>query len=505
MSRKKAKKKPRRSWRSSVAQPIHSIRDSSQEAEEGWVRLWSVFAGVFAALAILKFGTPAILAHLVDFPKTRIEWFLSPLWPTVIGYGLLAVLVLAAALLLVLFQSYRQREDGLPPLSNGQARSLVPTRNQSAPEAVPQVRAKPRSHAVRWFLFLPALWWGWQCLSAINTVHNEWTAAALFHFSSLVILFYLGYFVLGREKDLGGFRTVLLLGFLLVLWGGFSQRFGGLEASREIIFAQPDWEKHDPDFLEKIAKNRIFSTLFYPNALAGGLILLTPLCAIALWRMTAFLQVPSRVLLAGILILPAAACLYWTESKSGWLVSLVLALLFILTRRRLSNWMKTASLSLVLLGGLAGFFWKYSGYFEKGATSVAARFDYWRAAWFVAKSHPFLGAGPGTFQESYKKIKPPEAEMARLAHNDYLQQASDSGFPGAALYAGMVWWGIFQTRQDARGSPVRRAVWFGLLGFALQSFVEFGLYIPALAWIFFLLLGWAIGQDSPKSEASDGA
>ena len=481
MSRKKAKKKPRRSWRSSVAQPIRTIRDSSQESEEGWVRLWSVFAGVFAALAILKFGTPAILAHLVDFPKTGIEWFLSPLWPTVIGYGLLAILVLAAALLLVLFQSYWRTEG------------------------VSQVRAKPRSHAARWFLFLPALWWGWQYLSAINTVHSEWTAAALSHFSSLVILFYLGYFVLGREKELCGFRTALLLGFLLILWGGFSQRFGGLEASREIIFAQPDWEKHDPDFLEKIAKNRIFSTLFYPNALAGGLILLTPLCAVALWRMTAFLQVPSRVLLAGILILAAAACLYWTESKSGWLVSLALILLFIWTRRRLSNWIKAASLSLVLLGGLAGFFWKYSGYFEKGATSVAARFDYWHAAWFVAKSHPFLGAGPGTFQESYKKIKQPEAEMARLAHNDYLQQASDSGFPGAALYAGMVWGGIFQTRQDARGSPVRRAVWFGLLGFVLQSFVEFGLYIPALAWIFFLLLGWAIGQDSPKSKASDGA
>lgn len=482
MIQKKAKKSPRRVWRFSAARPVRSNRASSQEVEERWVRLWAIVAGFFAALAILKFGTPAILAHLVDFPKTGTEWFLSPLWPIGLGYGLLAVLVLAAAVLLfVFFQSYWRTE------------------------VVPQARVNPRSHAVRWFLFLPALWWGWQCFSAIHTVHNELTAAVLAHFSSLVILFYLGYFVLGREKELGGFRTALLLGFLLVLWGGFSQRFGGLEASREMIFASPDWEKHDPAFLEKIAKNRIFSTLFYPNALAGGLILLTPLCAVAFWRTMAFLQIPSRVLLVGILILAAAACLYWTESKSGWLVSLALVLIFIGTRRRISKWIKTTGLTLVLLGGLAGFFWKYSGYFEKGATSVVARFDYWRAAWFVAKSHPFLGAGPGTFQESYKKIKPPEAEMARLAHNDYLQQASDSGFPGAVLYAGVVWWGIFQTRQDAKASPVRRAVWFGLLGFALQSFVEFGLYIPALAWIFFLLLGWAVWQNSPQSTASDSA
>lgn len=480
MNRKNAKKGARGIRRRSEVQAIRSFCDvPSQGAEELWLRLWAVFAGCFAALAILKFGTPAILAHLVGSPKTGIEWIFFS-WPTVIGYGLLGILVLAAALLFVFFQSHWRTK------------------------AVPKVRANPRFLVARWFLFLPALWWGWQCLSAIHTVHNELTAAALDHFSSLVVLFYLGYFVLGREKDLGGFRTALLLGFLLVLWGGFNQRFGGLEASREMIFSSPDWEKHDPAFLEKIAKDRIFSTLFYPNALAGGLILLTPLCAVALWRMTAFLQIPSRVLLVGILFLSALACLYWTESKSGWLVSLTLALLFLWTRR-IPNWIKTAGLALVLIGGLAGFFWKYSGYFEKGATSVAARFDYWRAAWFTATSYPFLGAGPGTFQESYKKIKPPEAEMARLAHNDYLQQASDSGFPGAFLYAGFVWWGIFQTRRDARGSPVRRAVWFGLLGFALQSFVEFGLYIPALAWIFFLLLGWAIRQDSFQSNAPDGA
>ncbi len=482
MRKKRAKKGTRGIQRRSEAQAIRSFCGApNQEAEGRWVRLWSVFAGFFVALAILKFGTPAILAHWVGFPKTGIEWFFSSLWPTVIGYGLLAVLVLAAVLLFVFFQSYWR------------------------PEAVSKVWARPRSHAVRWFLFLPALWWGWQCLSAIHTVHNELTTAVLDHFSSLVVLFYLGYFVLGRERDLCGFRTALLFGFLLVLWGGFNQRFGGLEASREMIFSSPDWEKHDPAFLEKIAKGRIFSTLFYPNAFAGGLILLAPLCSVALWRMTAFLQVPSRVLLVGILILASSACLYWTESKSGWLVSLALVLLFIWTRRRIPNWMKMAGLALVLLGGLTGFFWKYSSYFEKGATSVVARFDYWSAAWSVAKSHPFLGAGPGTFQESYKKIKQPEAEMARLAHNDYLQQASDSGFPGAFLYAGFVWWGIFQTRRDARSTPVRRAVWFGLLGFALQSFVEFGLYIPALAWIFFLLLGWTIRQDSFQSNASDGA
>jgi hypothetical protein len=37
------------------------------------------------------------------------------------------------------------------------------------------------------------------------------------------------------------------------------------------------------------------------------------------------------------------------------------------------------------------------------------------------------------------------------------------------------------------------AVWLGLLGWSLQSCVEFGLYLPALAWPAFAFLGWLLG------------
>jgi hypothetical protein len=35
---------------------------------------------------------------------------------------------------------------------------------------------------------------------------------------------------------------------------------------------------------------------------------------------------------------------------------------------------------------------------------------------------------------------------------------------------------------------------------ALQSWVEFGLYIPALAWPFFLLLGFTLGTETPRNR-----
>jgi len=34
-----------------------------------------------------------------------------------------------------------------------------------------------------------------------------------------------------------------------------------------------------------------------------------------------------------------------------------------------------------------------------------------------------------------------------------------------------------------------------LLGWSIQGVVEFGLYIPALAWPAFLFLGWLLGVE----------
>jgi len=45
-------------------------------------------------------------------------------------------------------------------------------------------------------------------------------------------------------------------------------------------------------------------------------------------------------------------------------------------------------------------------------------------------------------------------------------------------------------------------VWVGVLGWALQGLVEFGLYIPALAWPAFALLGWLLGRNREWRMAS---
>jgi len=91
---------------------------------------------------------------------------------------------------------------------------------------------------------------------------------------------------------------------------------------------------------------------------------------------------------------------------------------------------------------------------------------------------------------TYRRLKPPQAEMTRLAHNDYLQQASDSGVLGFVAFSLFVTASLWLLYRRSCSDPVRFAVWLALLGLSLHGFVEFNLYVPAIAWPQFFLFGW---------------
>ena len=429
----------------------------SRPKTEDSSRLWrSVFAGsvgLLMALALLKLGNPVILQDQIATPTSWTELRIQP-WPIAWGYLLLG---------LVLIQVPKVFQWKIP--------------------------------SPAWLTFLPLAWLGWQVVSALWSVDGALTLATLQHFAACVTCFYLGMFGLGRLADLRLFWLAFLGGFFVVLVMGWEQHFGGLERAREYFYRLPDWQSYPPEFLRKIESNRIYSTLFYPNALAGVVILLLPPTLFQLWARTAHLPFVGRLCLPGLAGILALGCLYWSGSKAGWLIVLGLGVIAFLDCPW-SRGTKIRAATLILLLGLIGFGVKYRDYFARGATSAGARLDYWRAAWETFQSHPVLGTGPGTFMMSYRQRKAPEAEMARLAHNDYLQQGSDSGAPGMLLYALFVCGSLAVVRRGIGRAALSEnwAVWLGVAGLAAQGLVEFGLYIPALAWPFFLLLGRLWGQ-----------
>jgi O-antigen ligase len=344
-----------------------------------------------------------------------------------------------------------------------------------------------------------------------------------------VVCFYVGFFSLAGFRPVAWLWPGLLLGFLIVLAVGWEQHFGGLDQTRQyfFIYIYPRLKEIPPEYLKKISSTRIFSTLFYPNALAGAILLLLPVMLQFIWNARRRFSPAARAFLAGVVGIGALGCLYWSGSKGGWLLMLVLGLIWLL-RLPFRRLFKMVLITAVLLGGLAGFFWKYSSFFQKGATSVSARFDYWEAALRTTLAHPVAGTGPGTFSLAYKKVKRPESEMARLAHNDYLEQASDSGLPGFVLYsASIIGLLVFASPKPEKRGPLfagqpqthgseRRdqlggadaglstvstseqqllfALWLGVLGWALQGLMEFGLYIPGLAWPAFTFMGVLLGR-----------
>jgi hypothetical protein len=433
--------------------------------QEGW--LPGLFAGLFGAflgLCLLKFSNTPITEKYVEVPKGIWELLLDNPWPVAWAFWALGLVTVAGIAV-----------------------------------------ARWRLPAPWWVVALPAAWLLWQCIAGAESVDPSLTGPTLRHFGGCVVCFYLGLFSLGRVRRVWPFWLCLICAFLPVLALGWQQHFGGLKEAREYFYREqyPHMAHVPPEYLKRLASERIFSTLFYPNALAGALLLVLPASLAALWQLRGLLTAAARGFLVGAVGLAGLACLYWSGSKGGWLLMLVLGLLALL-RVPFSARLKAILVAGVLLAGLAGFFWKHAKFFEKGATSVSARFDYWRAALQTATDKPLFGTGPGTFKLAYEKVKRPESEMARLVHNDYLEQASDSGWVGLAIYVVFVGGALLRAFPRSGKSPrvdgddwLTFAVWLGVLGWALQGFDEFPLYIPALAWPAFAFLGWLLGRQGP--------
>ena len=207
-------------------------------------------------------------------------------------------------------------------------------------------------------------------------------------------------------------------------------------------------------------------------------------------------------------VLLGGAGFFWTGSKLGWLVAMALGALY-LFRLKWPVKSKIAALAFITIFGLGIFAVRFHHYFAAGATSVSARFDYWRAALQTTETHPLTGTGPGTFQRPYAQIKSPAAEMARLVHNDYLEQFSDSGVPGGVFYGAWIMMALATVgrRVWKTENQIQFAIFIGLLGWFFQGIGEFGLYIPALAWTAFTLLGCLlalteIGSTNLRQPAS---
>jgi hypothetical protein len=469
-------------------------RGTSQAVKKGLTatEIYALAFGLFLGLAILKFGNPAILDRVIGSPASFSELLNDP-WPLHWANPLLAVLAVTGAAV--------------------------------------AIANKPRWAGPRWLWVLPLVWFAWQLFSTTQSVDRHLTAVTLCQLGGCVACYFLGAIVVGRVD---GWRLVMVgvlaaLAFCLVRavvqkFVEFprerqlmveSERAGWtnlppglvLQMKREnLIISSNGVDIANPLIMQKYEKGRVHGTLVYPNALAGAVLLLLPMGLVAVFDTTRNLRRLTCVVAMALSMFLGATALFASGSKGGWLIALAAGAFWLLRLNwpRRFKWLMVAAL---LAGGLVVFGVRFQSYFAKGAASVGARFDYWRVAARVTAEKPLLGSGPGTFQRPYGRLKRPEAEMARLVHNDYLEQFSDSGMIGGLAYAAWIvlMLGFVCRRIWRGGSWLEFAVLVGLLAWFVQGLMEFSLYVPALAWTAFTLAGCLLHRSSISGNGRDGA
>lgn len=439
----------------------------------------ALLLGFLLGLAILKLGNPVILEDQIGVPASWTEWLQRP-WPTRAGLLLLPIVVA--------FHLF-----------------ATPWRQRLATAPIPA-----------WIWLSLGGWAFWQWLSHGGSVDTRLSGLTLPHLLTVAVCFILGVLT-GRTRWQPLFIG-LGIGATVCWLQAFNQHTFEFRYAREALVTgqQSGWTNlspadvaelrqnglilttngidiANPVILDKLARGRVHGSLVYPNALAGLVLLAFPPLATVLWLSRHRFR-PLVFALAAGLLGPLAFCsLLWSGSRSGWLIAVAMAALAVLLHPRLRKVRVPVAIAALVLG-LGAFALRNQAYFRKGATSVSARFDYWKAAAGNTAEHPFRGSGPGTFMRPYAQRKAPDAEMARLVHNDYLQQFSDSGIPGGIAY--LLWvlgsLGLAWARALRSPTPLLLGILIGVTGWLLQGLSEFGLYIPPLAWTCFTFLGIAL-------------
>lgn len=142
-----------------------------------------------------------------------------------------------------------------------------------------------------------------------------------------------------------------------------------------------------------------------------------------------------------------SVCLFLTGSRSGGLAVLVGSLWVVAisawTSRLPRSILRTAAVAIIVaaIAALAIGFGTSAGRVALSAAerSLAFRFEYWRATLAMIRDFPWLGCGPGQFQDYYATYKMPEAsEVVQDAHNWLLEVWATAGTPAAAFLVAVI-------------------------------------------------------------------
>ncbi len=256
---------------------------------------------------------------------------------------------------------------------------------------------------------------GWALLSIIPSVYKHATLAEFANLASYTAAFWLLTRLASRPAVFAGMAACLLAA------GGTASMAGLREYG---LSGDPTW--------------RAFSTFFNPNLFAAFLITLLPFALACLLSARS----PMAAFGSGLAAFLMGAALMATGSRAGvgfGLFGVTLAGLGALLRRPAlprSSWMRLlivlALLCLISPRVARPFTERIASTTTTQAHSGSFRLLTWQATLDMVKSRPILGTGLGTYGSVFPQYA--RSGYTGMAHNSYLQYASETGLPGLLLF-----------------------------------------------------------------------
>lgn len=359
------------------------------------------------------------------------------------------------------------------------------------------------------------IYWSLMAIAAAFSPEKKLALSGLIKFSLFLFLFFLGARVLRVPRWRNWLVTFYLHISLIVAGYGIRQEFYGVEQLAT-------W--NDPN--SALAKDtRVYSYLGNPNLLSSYLIpaIALSIAAFFIWRG----RLPK--LLAIVTFLVNVACLFFTDSRGGWLATMAMfgvffLLLYVWFAPLMSRFWRRWLLPLVF-GAFGGAVFlailavekirlRFTSIFAgRGDSSNNYRINVWEAVFKMIDDHPVFGIGPGNgvFKVVYPLYARSGYDNALGAYSIFLEHILEIGWLG---FAGFIWmlvlsasYGVrvllqLRDRRDTQAFWLMAAIAAGV-GLLTQGLFDTVWYRPAVntLWWWMVAIVASFPLATPKVPA----
>lgn len=216
--------------------------------------------------------------------------------------------------------------------------------------------------------------------------------------------------------------------------------------------------------------------------------------------------------IVAVLAMGVAALSYSRGPTLAIIATLVVSAVLLRTRA-VMTWAAIMLLLLAMVGIKSGVFNRAGALMKSEIASQdgLGRIFIWSHSWDIVKDNPIIGVGPGRFKEAYERTLGNNAAGLPIhghAHNDLLNVAAQSGFPGAifffAMWVSVGWYSWRAFRSATLTSFDRRvalAAFLGAMCFFVTSLTEASFAAESVRQM--LMFVWAAGLGMYlKSESA---